>query len=229
MRSAPFTTRALAALGGTLVLSGAADALAADAPAQDAPAQDAPAQDAPAAPAEEELPPGPVVSTLDFEAAGYLSLSFADLAVPDVGSLNPVGGGVYVAIRYVPTTFPFHAFFETGTGLFATGTTTGPSGVDYKNGLSAWFFSPGIGLDWAAFRLTLGVGPALVRASHSSDTQRSSSASLAIASEVGFSYRFLEKGPWAVSAGLRYQTVPGAKIEALSLGVQVRFASIAYR
>jgi hypothetical protein len=178
----------------------------------------------------EELPqPAPVVSTLDFEASGYLSLLLAELAVPDVGSLNPVGGGAYLAIRYVPRGFPFHAFLETGGGLFATGTTIAPSGTNYDNVLSAWFLSPGIGLDWEGFRLTLGVGPALVTSWHSSASEGSSTVHLAIGSEVGVSYRFWEKGPHALSAGLRYQTVPGAKIDALCLGLQARFGSISYR
>lgn len=214
MTRAPRSTRVFGALGGALVLActaGAAAGEAADVPVEESPS------------------PSPVVSTLDFEAAGYLSLLLAELAVPGVGSLNPVGGGLYLAVRYVPKSFPFHAYFETGGGLFATGTTIAPSGTEYGNVLSAWFFSPGIGLDWGAFRLTLGVGPTLVTTWHSSASEGSSTTHLAIASEVGVSYRFWEKGPHALSAGLRYQTVPGAKIDALCLGVQARFGSVSYR
>jgi hypothetical protein len=171
----------------------------------------------------------PVVSTLDFEAAAYMSLAFAELAVPEAGSLNPVGGSLFAAMRYVPTSFPFHAYLEAGGGLFATGTTTGPSGTPYDNVLSAWFLSPGIGLDLGALRLTLGVGPALVVTWHSSATEDTSTTSLAVSGDVGLSYRFFDRTPWATSVGLGYRTVPGAKIDALSLGLEVRFGSIAYR
>jgi hypothetical protein len=214
MRRAPHPTRAPHGLCTALVLCCAPGVLA---------------EELPLAPGEAATSPPPVVSTLDFEAAGALSFLFAELAVPGTGSLNPVGGGAYVAVRYVPKTFPFHAFFETGGGLFATGVTTGPSGTDYESSLSAWFFSPGVGFDLGALRMTVGVGPALVRTSQTSESERSSSTSLAIASEVGASYRFWEKNAWALSAGLRYQMVPGAKIHALCLGLQVRFGSIAYR
>lgn len=177
----------------------------------------------------EEATLPPVVSSLDFEASAHLSVMFAELAVPDAGSLNPVGFGGYVAMRYVPTTFPFHAYFETGGGLFATGTSTGPSGTAYDNALSAWFFSPGIGFDLSALRFTLGIGPALVMTRHSSPSEDTSSLSVAVASDVGVAYRFFEDSPWATSVGLRYQTIPGAKIDALSLGVQFRFGSVTYR
>lgn len=171
----------------------------------------------------------PVVSSLDFEGAAYLSLTFAELAVPDSGSLNPVGGSAYATIRYVPRTFPFHAYFQTGGGLFATGTTIGPSGTEYNNVLSALLFSPGIGFDHRAWRLTVGLGPALVFTSRSSGDGGSLSTSLAVSGEIGLAYRFFEKTPWEMSAGVRYQTIPGAKVNALSLGVLVRFGSIAYR
>lgn len=208
------STRVLSALGGALVLACAAGAAAEE------------AQGSPAGTAE-SVPP--VVSTLDFEAVGQLSLSLGKLAVPEVGSLNPVGGGAFVAMRYVPRNFPFHAFFETGGGLFATGTTIGASGTPYDNVLSAWFFSPGIGLDWGAFRLTLGLGPALVMTWHSSATESTQTTSLAIASDLGVSYRFWEQGPYALSGAFRYQSVPGAKIDALSLGLRFRFGSIVHR
>lgn len=172
---------------------------------------------------------GPAVSSLDFEGAAYLSLAFAELAVPDEGSLTPVGGAAYATIRYVPTHFPFHAYFQTGGGLFATGTTTGPSGTDYGHTLSALFFSPGVGFDHGAWRLTLGLGPALVFTSHSSASDSVLTTSLAVSGDVGVSYRFFERTPWATSLSLRYQTVPGAKLDALSLGLLVRFGSIAYR
>jgi hypothetical protein len=177
----------------------------------------------------EEAPRPRLVSTLDFEAAAYLSFLFAGLAVPDAGSLNPVGGGAYAAIRYVPASFPFHAYFETGGGLFATGTTTGSSGTPYDNLLSAWFFSPGAGFDWGPLRLTLGVGPALVFTNRSSPSEDTLTTSLAVAGDVGVSYSFFESKPWALSAGLRYQTIPGAKVDALSLGVRLRFGRVEYR
>jgi len=169
------------------------------------------------------------VSSLDFEAAAYLSLTLGETAVPDVGSLNPVGASAFAAIRYVPRQFPFHVFFQTGGGLVATGNTTGPSGTEYSNVISALFFSPGVGLDISALRLEVGLGPALIFASTSAKDESSSSVSLAVAGEVGLSYRFLEKTTWAMSAGVRYQAVPGAGLESIYLGVQVRFGSIAYR
>jgi hypothetical protein len=129
----------------------------------------------------------------------------------------------------VPTTFPFHAFFETGGGLFATGTTSGPSGTQYDNLLSVWFITPGIGLDLGPLRLTYGMGPALVFTNRSSLNNDTTTTSVAVAADIGLSYRFFERGPLAMSAGLRYQTVPGAKVDALSLGVQFRFGSVAYR
>lgn len=209
------------------------DALPSDPQPADALPGDA-APEPPVEPAEDEglsprEPSAPVVSTLDFEAAAYMSLTFAELPVPDTGSLNPVGGGLYGTLRYVPATFPFHAYFHAGGGLFATGTTSGPSGTAYTNALSALFFSPGIGLDLGALRLTFGLGPAVVFTSHSAEQDASSSTSLAFSGDMGISYRFFEKTPWAMSGALRYQTVPGAKIDALSLGISVRFGSIAYR
>lgn len=174
-------------------------------------------------------PTPPLVSRLDFEAAAYLSVSFAERAVADEGWLNPVGGGAYAAIRYVPTQFPFHAFFETGGGLFATGATSGPSGTEYHHMLWALFFLPGVGLDLGKLRISAGLGPALAFTTHASEDERSATTSLAVAGDLGISYRFFENTPWATSASLRYQTVPGAKIEALCLGVQVRFGSIGYR
>jgi len=170
-----------------------------------------------------------IVSTLDFEAATYVSLMFAELAVPDAGSLNPVGAGAYAALRYVPAAFPFHAYFETGGGLLATGTTTGSGGTRYDDLLSAWFFSPGVGFDWGALRLTLGVGPALVFTNRSSPSEDTLTTSLAVAGDVGLSYLFFESKPWALSAGLRYQTIPGAKVDALSLGLRLLFGRVEYR
>ena len=182
-----------------------------------------------AADEEAQKPRPPVVSTLDFEASANLSLMFAELAVPDAGSLNPVGVGAYAAVRYVPATFPFHAYFETGGGLLATGTTTGSSGTRYDDLLSAWFFSPGVGFDWGSLRLTLGVGPALVFTNRSSPSEDTLTTSLAVAGDVGLSYRFFERESWALSAGLRYQTIPGAKVDALSLGVRLLFGRVEYR
>lgn len=213
MTEACVAIRALrSALLGSLVLLGSSRARAEESAAPEGPATDE-----------------SVVSTLDFEASGYASVLFAGLAVPDEGSLYPVGGAAYATIRYVPTDFPFHAYFQTGGGLFAAGTTTGPSGTDYGHTLSALFFSPGVGFDHGAWRLTLGLGPALVFTSHSSDSDSVLSTSLAVSGDVGISYRFFEKTPWTTSVGLRYQAVPGAKIDALSLGILVRFGSIAYR
>lgn len=176
------------------------------------------------------MAPGPAaVSKLDFEAAGYLSVLFAQLAVPDAGSLNPVGASAHAAMRYVPAAFPFHAFLDTGGGLFATGTTTGPSGTAYDNLLSAWFLTPGVGLGLGPLRITVGVGPALVVTNRSSTSEDTTTVSLALAGQAGLSYRFFERAQWALDADLRYQTVPGAKLDALSLGLRVRFASLEFR
>lgn len=217
MRQLRLTTRALGAVvTGALLCCACARASAQEAAAAGTPAP---------APAE----PTAVISNLDFEGAAFLSVTFAELAVPDEGSLNPVGAGGYLALRYVPATFPFHAYFESGGSLFATGSTTGPSGTDYDNRLSAWFFSPGVGLDAWRFRFTAGVGPSLVMTRHFSSAADTSSLGFAIASNVGVAYRFFEKSTWASSVELRYQTVPGAKINALSLGLRLRFASITYR
>lgn len=179
----------------------------------------------------EEMPmePSPVVSTLDFEGSAHLSLAFGELPVPGEGSLNPIGAGGYAAIRFVPSSFPFHAFFEAGGGLFATGTTTGPSGTDYQNSLAALLFTPGVGLDLGPLRLTLALGPALAFTTHNSQDVGSGTTSLAVSGSAGLAYRFFESRPWALAASLRYQTVPGAKIEALSLGLIARFGSIGFR
>jgi hypothetical protein len=176
-----------------------------------------------------EPEPEPAISNLDFEGAVDASVTFAELAVPESGSLIPVGVGGYLALRYVPATFPFHLGFETGGAMFATGSSTGPSGTVYASRLSAWFFSPVVSFDLGALRVGAGLGMTLVMTRHSSTAGDSSSLGLAVSSNVGLAYRFFEKGPWATAVELRYQAIPGAKVHALALGLRVRFASITYR